>query len=230
MPDTSSIPITIVTACDNDYAQHTAVFLKSLFAKNPNLKCKIFIFTPDNFAHQKSLERNLGIHGKNLEFLKINLGETASLKISHPITVATYFRLFLDKLIPEHINRVLYLDSDILVTGRIEELWATNLDDYVLAAVVDAIGDKDLSVREKIGLANTSRYFNAGVLLIDLDRWRSERLGERALAFAIEHPELITWWDQCALNYAVDGRFKELAKDWNFQTHHLRWTDQRKMH
>lgn len=222
MPDMDGKTINIVTACDNAYVQHTAVFLKSLFDKNPDIKCRIFILVPNNFVHRISLERNLGCFGKKLEFLNTELSEPSLLKISLQVTVATYFRLFLDRLMPKDIDRAIYMDSDILIAGPLEELWATDLTNYAIAAVIDPGVDDDLSVREKIGLAPASRYFNAGVLLIDLRRWRNEKLGERALAFVIGHPERVTWWDQCALNQVLNGWFKELAKEWNFQAHHLR--------
>ncbi len=213
--------INIVTACDNAYVQHTAIFLKSLFKSNPNIKCRVFVMVPNNFVHRASLKRNLGRFGENIEFLSADLSKASSLKVSHQVTVATYFRLLLDKLVPEDIQRIIYMDSDILVAGALQELWATDLENYAVAAAIDAIADMEFSVREKIGLARTSHYFNAGVLLIDLRRWKNEKLGERALAFAVECPKRLTWWDQCALNHVLSGRFKVLAKEWNFQTDHL---------
>ncbi len=220
--------INVVTACDNAYVQHTAVFLRSLVKTNPNRKCRIFILVPDNFIHRESLEHNLSSHVTYLEFLKINRPDTASLKVSNHISVASYFRLFLDKLIPANVNRVIYLDSDILVAGPLDELWAVDLEKYIMAAVTDAVVNNNQKVRQKIGLAPTSNYFNAGVLVIDLCRWRNARVGECALDFAIDYPELITYWDQCALNHVLNGQFKELTKDLNFQSDHLRWSERRK--
>jgi len=224
MLDIDRSTINIVTTCDNAYVQHTAVFLKSLLDRNPDIKCRIFILVPNNFIHLVSLERNLGRFGKSLELVNTDLSEALSLKISDHVTIATYFRLLLDRLLPGDIDRIIYMDSDVLVTGPLASLWATDLENYAVAATIDSVVDRDPSVREKVGLAPTSHYFNAGVLLIDLCRWRNEELGERALAFAIEHPELITWWDQCALNHVLRGRFKQLANEWNFQTAHLRWS------
>jgi lipopolysaccharide biosynthesis glycosyltransferase len=217
--------INIVTACDNAYVQHTAVFLRSLIDKNTTIKCKVFILVPEDFIHRESLWRNLGSHRIHLQFLNINVPDIYTLKISRDLTVATYFRLFMDKLLPADISRIIYLDSDILITGSLEQLWATSLDNNAVAAVIDATIDIDMSVRKKIGLAPSSHYFNAGVLLIDVCRWRSQKIGERALTFAIEHPELITWEDQCAINHVLNGKCKELKEEWNFQTHHLRWTE-----
>jgi lipopolysaccharide biosynthesis glycosyltransferase len=223
--------INIVTSCDNAYAQHTTVFLKSLFQKNQNIR-KIFILVPNNFIHRRSLERNLSSHVRCLEFLTINLPENASFKVSHHITVASYFRLVLDQVVPASIGRVIYLDSDVLINGPLDELWAVDLQNYMIAAVSDSIVGENRPLREeigkRIGLAPTSNYFNAGVLAIDLCRWRNARLGKRALDFVLDYPDMITYWDQCALNHVVRGQFKELAKEWNFQTNHLRWSANRK--
>jgi lipopolysaccharide biosynthesis glycosyltransferase len=231
MLDRDKTTINIVTSCDNAYVQHAAVFLKSLFKNNQNT-CKVFILVPDNFIHRGSLERNLSSYVSQLEFLKINLPENASFKVGHHISIASYFRLFMDNLIPAMISRVIYLDSDILINGPLDELWAVDLQDCTIAAVSDANVSSSPSLREeleqKLKLAPTSTYFNSGVLLIDLSRWRDARLGERALDFAINHPDLNPHWDQSALNHVVNGQFKALTKDWNFQTGHLRWAANRK--
>jgi lipopolysaccharide biosynthesis glycosyltransferase len=220
MSNTDKLAINIVTACDNAYVQHTAVFLKSLLATNPDVEFRLFILVPADFIHRDSLQRDFELH--RLEFLAINLSETVSLKISEHISVATYFRLFMDKLLPTDIERIVYLDSDILIAGPINELWAVDLGEYELAAVAGAIFNGDQSVRERLGMGATSKYFNAGVLLIDLVRWKNSRVGERALDFILKHPDLVIRHDQDALNHVLNGHFKELTKEWNFQDVNIR--------
>jgi lipopolysaccharide biosynthesis glycosyltransferase len=97
-----------------------------------------------------------------------------------------------------------------------------DLEGYTIGAVIDPWCDYNGSVRHKIGLAPTSRYFNSGVLVVDLSRWRNAQVGERALQFAISHSKLITWGDQDAINHVVNGQFKQLSNKWNFQTGHLK--------
>ena len=121
----------------------------------------------------------------------------------------------MDKLVPASIGRVIYLDSDILINGPLDELWAVDLQNFIIAAVSDPLVSHNKPLRDQIGkrirLAPTSTYFNAGVLVIDLCRWRNARLGERALDFVLDYPDMITFWDQCALNHVVNGQFKELT-------------------
>ena len=222
--------INIVTSCDNAYVQHTAVFLKSLFKQNQN-SYRIFILVPHDFIHRAALERNLSSRVSDLKFLTISLPDEASFKVYGHVTVASYFRLFLAKVIAANVSRVIYLDSDILVNGPLNELWAVDLQGHVIAAVSDSLCNNQPlreEIGKRIGLAPASTYFNAGVMVIDLCRWRAARLGERALDFALDHPDMLTYWDQCALNHVVGGHFRELTKEWNFQTYHLRWLATRK--
>jgi lipopolysaccharide biosynthesis glycosyltransferase len=106
----------------------------------------------------------------------------------------------------------------------------TDISGYVLGAVPDALVDTNKSVRAKIGLKEDAYYLNAGVLLIDLERWRSEKIGPRALKFCISSPEHLTFWDQCALNHIIQGNFYVLNKKWNFQVGHMRSMGNYKFH
>ena len=213
--------ITIATACDNGYAQHTSVFLRSLFANNSDACFRIFIMVPDDFAHREAIERNIGPHNACLQFVSITANDVG------PVKAASYFRLFLGSLVPDNIERIIYFDSDILINGPIGELWNIDLQDHVLGAVVDVVQNPlmrarlDL-VRTRLEMSPASQYFNSGVLLIDLRRWRTERIGEQALEFALSYPDRIRWWDQDALNHVIDGDFKQLPKHWNCQSHRLK--------
>ena len=172
MLDRDDATINIVTSCDNAYAQHTAVFLKSLFKQNQN-SCRIFILVPNDFIHRATLERNLSSHVSDLEFLTISLPEKASFKVYGHVTVATYFRLFLDKVIPANVSRVIYLDSDVLINGPLDELWAVDLQGHVIAAVSDSLCNNQ-PLREEIGK-------RIG-LAPDLDLLQRWRYGNRSLS------------------------------------------------
>jgi lipopolysaccharide biosynthesis glycosyltransferase len=69
------------------------------------------------------------------------------------------------------------------------------------------------------GMPPVEHYFNAGVLLIDLDQWRRARISERALEHLAQHPRTM-FGEQDALNVACDGLWKKLDQRWNFQDHH----------
>ena len=155
-----------------------------------------------------------------LQFLSVQ-GEPAALKIYGHVSSATYYRLYVPELLPSYIKIALYLHSDILINGCILDLLTTDISGHSVAAVPDALVDRNEEIRLKIGLNEKARYLNAGVLLMNLECWRSEKIGVRALEFCISNPDLITYWDQCALNHIVQGNYSILDKKWNFQYAHM---------
>jgi len=128
-------------------------------------------------------------------------------------------RILIPKVFPDTVSRVLYLDSDLLVLDDLTPLWNTDLKETVAGAVVDFL-DGQLRQNQP-GLEDVPRvqqYFNAGVLLINLVRWRQERISEKALAYLVEHPRTL-FNDQDALNVACDGLWTKLDSRWNFHDH-----------
>jgi lipopolysaccharide biosynthesis glycosyltransferase len=141
------------------------------------------------------------------------------------ISGTTYARLLLPQLVPEW-SRVLYIDADTVTMRDIDELWSTDLRDTPLAAAQDFGIPYVGCVR---GVRNwgfqpmnpTALYFNAGVMVLDLDRIRAARMFEQALAYVRSTPDA-QWFDQEALNAVVNGRFTVLDQSWNALYYWLR--------
>lgn len=131
---------------------------------------------------------------------------------------AAYARLLLGALIRE--DRVLYLDSDILVTRDLTELWATDLGNSSVGAIVDArypLLKDDCPRWEEYGFPDDAPGLNSGVLLCDLVRCRERQVFERSLRHLAERPDENRFWDQSALNFALHGDWLPLSRDWNHQ-------------
>ena len=134
------------------------------------------------------------------------------LKLNLHFTPATYFRILAADLFEE--DKIIYLDSDLLVTGSLMEVWNTELENYPIAAVHDPFVN-DL---ERLELMPEQGYFNSGVMLLNLDRWRAMGLGQKVLDYIKTHPERIQFADQCGFNAILKGDWKKLAPKWNVQT------------
>jgi lipopolysaccharide biosynthesis glycosyltransferase len=128
-------------------------------------------------------------------------------------TEATYYRLLLPDLLPSKVSKLVYLDSDVIVRHPIEDLWAVNLDEHGTGAVLNP---RAVNYGE-MGLRNEKDYFNAGVLVMDLDRWRKQRVHRRALQFAAKFHGQLPCADQDALNHVLAGAWKRLDLRWNQQ-------------
>lgn len=124
------------------------------------------------------------------------------------------------------LERVLYLDSDIIVRGDLRPLWEKDLSQYVVAVVPDALPQAfpsiDAELRRKLSLGSDTSYFNAGVMLINLIGWRNENVGPELRAFCKSNPDKLTFWDQCALNTILKGKALTVSYIWNLQSAHLR--------
>lgn len=169
-------------------------------------------------------------HGISARFAEIPGGDMANLHDPLRLPKASYGRLFLDRLLPDVRGRVLYIDGDTLVDVDVVRLLTMPLDDAVLGAVEDVgrivtgFQDKD---RVRLQLGPSGRYFNSGVLLIDIDRWRRGRIGSLALDMLHSDCAPLVHGDQCALNYVLRGQWKPLPAIWNSQTLHLAYGDAR---
>ncbi len=130
------------------------------------------------------------------------------------ISKMTFARLLLPRFLPATCNRALYLDADILVLDTLEPLWNLDLDGAIIAAVPDYWLDR-VATKSSRAL-KIERYFNAGMIFLNLEKWRSERISERALEYLDQFPTT-EYADQDALNFVCDGRWKELQQAWNFQ-------------
>ncbi len=136
------------------------------------------------------------------------------------LTQATYGRLLIPQLCPD-IKTVLYLDSDTLVRVSVAALLDTELDGAPLAAVTDADASTHAG-RQRYGELRSERapdepYVNAGVLLMNLDVWRSRDLGNGVLHYIESHRDQLRFHDQDAINALLGDEIKLLGGGWNYQ-------------
>jgi lipopolysaccharide biosynthesis glycosyltransferase len=153
---------------------------------------------------------------------RLNVMMFARLYIPHLFSNTPAERQTLTPNAPTQPPRVLYLDADILVLGDLAGLCQAELGGAAIAAVPDWHVAADTAAgrwEDVAGLPAVQRYFNSGVLLIDIAACLKHQVSERALAFLQKHPDT-RLHDQDALNVACDGLWKAMPAHWNFQAHH----------
>lgn len=122
-------------------------------------------------------------------------------------------RLLVDKLLPKEVDRIIYLDGDTLVLENIRELWEVDLEGKVLGMCPEPTASSER--REGLNLG-TYTYHNAGVLLIDLKRWRSKSIGTIIFDYYKEKNGELFANDQDALNGALKEEIKTLSIAYNY--------------
>lgn len=176
-------------------------------------------FFPEPIRHQ--VIGSLPAGSANLRWAEIDLSPYSGLSVKSHMSAMTFARLQVPEVFAGTVNRVLYLDTDILVLGDVGELLNTDLGEAPVAAVRDEYVDARLKAAQFDRLAGVPRvrdYFNAGVLLINPRLCREKRLFQVALAYQETHPRS-PYCDQDGLNVACDGLWRELEGKWNYQTH-----------
>jgi lipopolysaccharide biosynthesis glycosyltransferase len=138
---------------------------------------------------------------------------------SYPLNI--YMRLFIPYFLPEDIEKVLYLDVDMIVQKDISVLFDNDLNNYVVAAVLDPriiTFDNSwggvLNYKE-LGLPGTTKYFNTGLLLMNTVKWRAENVTERIISCIDNNKKFANYPDQYGLNVVLAGEWLELDPLWN---------------
>lgn len=209
--------INIVFASDDNYAQHIAVVIASIMAKTKEKVC--FFVINDNISSEKITKlRNTAVKlNTTVEFIAVAEEQFKNVYLSGHVSKAAYFRLALADIMPDDIEKVIYLDVDLLVCDDIKNLWQNDIKKYALAAVPDfGIMASNRLCRQKkevIGLPKGKEYFNSGVLLINLKKWRQENYTKQILEIINENQ--FPHHDQDALNKLFMNNWLTLDLRWN---------------
>ncbi|WP_123041896.1 glycosyltransferase family 8 protein [Cohnella candidum] len=215
--------IVIIGAADNCYAQHLAVAFVSVLA---NLACERRVrfyvadgeLTADN---RELLTRSVTRHGGEIEFLSVSRDAFNDLFIAkgRHITQASYYRLVIPEMLRDRlIEKAVYLDCDLIVRDDISKLLDVPMEDCPIGAVEDLGGGFR---RADLGMPDNAAYFNSGVLLIHLPKWREARITERVFRFVRENPHRMHYHDQDGLNAVLHGQWMALHPKWNVQRNML---------
>lgn len=211
--------IHVVASADKNFVKQLGIMLTSLFenfhATDKKLFIHILISSDVSTDDIEQLTITSLRYDVKVEFLKIDDGRYDDFFVSHHISLATYFRISISELLNEDIHRAIYLDSDLIVKGNIAELWNTDLKGKIIGAIDDPLGDLRM---DELQIPFMYSYFNAGVLVIDLENWRKQQITKKVLAYIKENPTKLVYWDQDALNAILYDKRMSIHPKWNVQT------------
>lgn len=213
--------INIVMSCDDNYAKYLAVAINSIIS-NAHKKGNVFHFyILDGGIREKNKKRIMSFvnkQGSKIEFIEIDLQkfkETCPLSedVSH-ITIPTYFRFSIPRMLPHTLDKVLYLDVDLIANAPLNELYNMDLGESYAIAVEDTFSGTQ-NIACKLGLSG--KYINAGVMLINLGKWRNENIENLLFANIDKIREHIIFVDQDVLNFTLSDKVKYISYQWNLQ-------------
>ncbi len=192
---------------------HSAAMIHSALAQSDRLVIHFLHGPTFSSVDADRLSRMLERPGQRIVFHEIRHHRIAGLRIADLYGPSMWYRIFLPELLP-NVARVLYLDVDTLVLDRLDPLWELELGSNLLGAVRNVLMPYHNHRPGDLGL-RASGYFNSGVLLLNLERMRTERFTAAIYALARDRARDREWPDQDALNIAAEGRWLPLHPRWN---------------
>lgn len=212
----------IAFCLDNNYIQYCATVIASILSNNPNERITFHVLSDNLTNENKSKVKNWLASYKNkfIVFYNINSQTFKGFPIENAyINITTYYRLLLPDILKD-IDKVLYLDCDVIINSSLLELWNTDISNYAVAGVRDRIND-NIRVYNRLRYNITYGYINAGVLLINLKRWREENVFAKALSIAIKNPAILKNHDQDIINILFYNSKKILDFKYNLLEYYL---------
>ncbi|TWT76511.1 General stress protein A [Planctomycetes bacterium CA13] len=235
-------PIVVVSGCDEAYAMPLAVTLRSVIDHlDPMQTIQLYIFDGGIAeASQQKIAESVRDERVSIAFRKIDMAMLKDVPVSGHVSAASYLRILIPSVLPKSVKRVIYLDSDLLICKNLAELWRSPLNGNAVLAAQDAaapyidsastisnfhdckhyiVSPTPVANHKALAMSPDAKYFNAGLLVIDVDHWRHEKIDEQLFSCLQEHREHVLWWDQYALNVVMYGRWGELDGRWNQGAH-----------
>ena len=215
----NEIPIFFST--DDNYIPYLDIAIASLI-ENASKEYKYRIVVLNTGLKQEGIDK---VKQNENECFKIDFVDISKeveniknrFKNVYHFSVVTYYRLFIASLFPQY-KKIVYIDCDLVVLGDISELYNTELGGNILAATVEqfvqATEPFQLYAKEAIGV-NPKTYINAGVLVIDLDQFRKNKIEEQFVHLITSYDFDVVDPDQAYLNYLCYKKILILPTGWN---------------
>ncbi len=200
----------------SNYLIHTGISMCSIMKSNPQRNFAFHILLNDISADDK---RKMGelVAGTKSGVTLYYINDRIFQEMLHKDGIAGYFYRFLIPLAvgPEGVQRVLYIDGDVMCQGDISPLMDIDLEGDIAACAEDSPTGK----AEGLNRLHTADYFNSGMMMIDVPAWNRESLSQRSAAMAIERRRSgmrLESHDQDILNVLLDKRFKNVSRKYNW--------------
>ena len=207
--------IDLVFGIDDNYSKYCTITIQSILSHlNSNYKLNIAIIyeklsikSLNNFKTIKSKQLN------KITFHKIYLKKFMKSNYWHK---SIFYRFYIDRILPNNIKKIIYIDSDIFVNDSIHKLYNIDLKNYNIGAVIDA-GTFNRNYLDKLEM-KSNVYFNSGVLLINIKKWKSDKITTKLEKTIKKYGANLQNPDQDLLNIIFEKKFKIINPKWNLQT------------
>lgn len=238
--------LVVVAAADHSFAMPLAAMVKSVLSNlSPDRLMVLYVI--DGGLGEELRSRLLESWGSArliVYWLQPEFSALQRMKVTGHVNVLTYSRLLIPDLLPTRHQKAIYLDCDIIVLGNLGEIWDRDPGAHHLLAVQDMTAPwmcsetalanfeacrpylsaaQALTNFRELNIPPNTKYFNAGLLLLNLKKWRATDAARRIIEYLRDHPEHVRWWDQDGLNAILHRDWDKLDLAWNQIPHIFRY-------
>ena len=210
----------IVISLDKNFINPVAVLLTSL--ETFHKENTFFLISADITETDISKLKRCISKSSNIVLIRIDdrIFEKCPIRKKDHVSLATYYRLILPSLLSDDVQKVLYLDGDIICVDSLKEFYDTDIS-ACAAAVIPDIAYENKEYYRRLDIKAEFGYFNAGVMLINLDYWRENNISSLAMNFIDGNPDKCKLHDQDALNKVLFGKVKYSSIRYDLQRRFL---------
>lgn len=213
--------IHISLCCDDNYAPYSATVIASVMEHNKDVEITFHILhTNITESRQQTLKEWIEMKHNHICFYKVEISMFKQFPLGCSyLYYGAYFRLYLAECL-KFLDKVIYLDCDLVVNASIQELWETDMDEYDVAGVRDRINDY-IRVYNRLRYPMQYGYINSGMMVINLKRWRDMHFFERAVEISKKYPDALKNHDQDLINMICHGKIKFIDFKYNLLEYYL---------
>jgi lipopolysaccharide biosynthesis glycosyltransferase len=205
----------VACATEGDYVAHSAAMLHSLLVSTTDASVHIHYLHGPDFAttDERLIAGMVEANGGAISFISVPDELCEGLPTEGFTGKATWYRVLVPELFGD-LDRLLFLDLDLIVIESLRALWETDLSGNYVGAVTNVLPRHYADLLAAAGF-DCATYFNAGVLLMDLERMRRDRCTESMVAYGVSNADDLVLRDQDALNAVLGRRRLALHPRWN---------------
>jgi len=214
------------------YAPYTSVSMTSLLENNREAESIIFWILGEGLSEDSinRLRKNVGQYSDTgreriIKFIDTNRMIAHMKDLNMPTYRGSYaanIRLFVSEFIPKDVNRLLYLDSDTIINCELESVFDRDLGGKTIGMVYDSLGE---SHKKNLGISKDEGYYNSGVILFDMKKWRENRFTEKIIDHVKNVRAQYPSPDQDLINVVCKGEIFTLPAGLNYQPFHSAYSD-----
>lgn len=191
-------------------------FTISMIKKYTN-NLDIFVLHTDLSDKSKDRLKTLETESVNIHFVTIDRDLFSNLPLTlDGITIETYYRYLLPEILID-CDKVIYLDSDLLIRCDVKELWDIDVSQHYLAGVneIDII-NRFPDHKLKLGFDLDELFINVGVLICNLQKMRQDKITHHLFTETERLKDIILFQDQDVINVALKGKIADLPLAYNY--------------